>query len=135
MATFAWSVEYSVNIPTFDAQHQKLFALIEQLQNAMQRGQGRTVLSDLLSELIRYTKDHFTAEERAMTTYGYPELKAHQGEHNKLKRQVFEFERDFKAGNIMISVELSSFLQDWLTQHILRSDKQYSAFLSGKGVR
>jgi len=40
--------------------------------------------------------------------------------------------RGAKAG---VAVELLPFLQTWLKQHVLRTDKQYSAFLNARGVQ
>lgn len=134
MGLFAWSKEYSVNIKSFDGEHQQLFSMVAELHDAMRCGQGRTVLDGLLSELIRYTQNHFAAEERALTAYNFPGLAGHKSEHVKLTEQVLAFQKDFKAGNAMITIDLMEFLQNWLTQHILATDKNYGTFLSSKGV-
>ena len=33
-----------------------------------------------------------------------------------------------------ISIEVMNFLKDWLSNHILGSDKRYGPFLNGKGL-
>ena len=40
MATFAWNESYSVHVRQFDAQHQKLFEIINTLADAMRMGKG-----------------------------------------------------------------------------------------------
>ena len=34
----------------------------------------------------------------------------------------------------MLSMEVMSFLSDWLKNHIMKTDKQYGPYLNGKGV-
>ena len=36
---------------------------------------------------------------------------------------------DFEAGKVLLSVDLMNFLRDWLTSHILKSDKRYAPFM------
>lgn len=134
MGLFAWSDEYRVNVKAFDAEHEQLFALVGGLHGAMMQGQGRKVLEQLLSELIVYTANHFAAEERMMTLHSFPELAPHRSEHTKLTEQVLAFQKDFNAGNAPMTIEVMDFLQNWLTDHILVTDKKYGAFFNGKGV-
>jgi hemerythrin len=49
--------------------------------------------------------------------------------------QVVDIQNKFKAGEAMVSMELMTFLKDWLVNHIQGTDKKYSSFLRGKGVK
>ena len=129
---FEWKPEYSVQIPEIDRQHQRLFQLAAQLNSAMAVGKGKGVLSQLLGGLIDYTKEHFATEERFMQQYQYPGLQVHQAEHQKLTAQVMEFQSRFERGEIRLSINLMTFLKDWLQNHIAGSDQRYSAFIRGK---
>jgi hemerythrin len=42
---------------------------------------------------------------------------------------------DHHAGKTGVPVSLMLFLQTWLREHILVSDKAYSSFLNARGVR
>lgn len=134
MAMFAWKPEYSVNIKEIDDQHKQLVAMVNELHEAMTQKKGKEVLGPLLAKLINYTATHFAAEEKLMQQHGYPDYDKHKAKHEKMVQKVLSLQDDYKGGKITMTFEVSKFLQDWLNKHILGTDKQYSAFLNGKGV-
>lgn len=134
MAFFAWGKEYETGIKEVDAQHKKLIELINELYEAMRCGKGMEVMGKILSDLIKYTKTHFTYEEYLMGTYGFPELSSHKSEHQGFTSKVLDFERDFKEGKVGLTVQVMNFLKEWLANHILKIDKKYVPFLKSKGV-
>src|ERR1017187_3080931 len=105
-AMFEWKNEYSVNIASIDAQHKKLFAIAEELHEAMRTGQAKPVLSKILDRLVQYTATHFAQEEALMKRHSYPDFAAHQAVHEAMKKQVLAFQREFQAGDTLISLEL-----------------------------
>ena len=134
MELFTWSDKYSVNIKDIDNQHKNLISIINELYSAMSLGKGRDVLGKTLQALIVYTRTHFAAEERLMNIHGYQEYSMHKPEHEKFIEHIFDFQKRFQEGNTIISIELMYFLKDWLSNHILVSDKKYSPFLNKKGI-
>jgi len=46
-----------------------------------------------------------------------------------------EFKDEFDVDNITIAMQLMTFLQDWLRNHILSVDQRYSDVLNTKCVR
>lgn len=131
---FGWNQKYSVGIPSIDAQHQNLFAVAHELYKAMSAGQGKFALSRILDRLVQYTVVHFAHEERLMRQNDYPNLAQHQEEHAALTRQVLQFQTDFRAGRVAMTVQLLNFLKTWLEQHIQGSDQAYAACLKAKAV-
>jgi hemerythrin-like metal-binding protein len=123
---FEWSNSYSVGIQSIDAQHQNLFALGRELHTAMSNGQGRASLAKILDRLVQYTSVHFAHEERLMRLADYPELAGHANEHALLTRKVLQFQKDFEAGRAVMTVQLLTFLKDWLHHHIQGSDLKYA---------
>ena len=69
-----------------------------------------------------------------MRQNGYPDLPKHQEEHAALTRQVLQFQTDFQAGRVTMTVQLLNFLKNWLEQHIQGSDKAYAPCLKAKAV-
>lgn len=126
MPILNWNEELAVGIPEIDEQHKHLIALINQLHDAMSEGRGKQVLSDVLDELIAYTKTHFSHEEKLMAQANYRGLASHKREHDFLTRRVIEFQKRFVAGEIGIAVELSNFLKDWILHHVRGMDKAYA---------
>jgi hemerythrin len=134
MALLTWGDKYSVGVREFDKQHQRLVEMINALHDAMSVGKGKDVLGTILEELIQYTANHFAAEERFMHSYRFQGYAAHKAEHEKLTTKVLDFQKDFAAGKIGVTVILMGFLRDWLTHHILESDKKYAVCLQTQPV-
>ena len=88
MALLTWNASYSVNVKSCDAEHQKLFSLINKLHDAMKAGQGRMVLGDIVRELGEYTQIHFSAEEALMQHAQYEKLQDHRLQHRLFIEQV-----------------------------------------------
>jgi hemerythrin-like metal-binding protein len=130
-----WKDSWLVGIRVVDSQHKNLVSILNQLHEAMRTGQGKTVLGEILGRLINYTKAHFAAEEGLLEMHGYPQLGPHRLEHEKLTAKVIDFQKQYAAGAVTLSVEVMQFLSDWLQHHILGTDMKYSTFLKAKGVQ
>ena len=135
MALLNWSDKYSVGVKALDDQHQVLVKTLNDLHEAMTKGQAATVTGPLLHKLANYTAEHFTTEEKLLTTAKYPGLSAHKLKHVDLTKQVVEFIGRFERGEISLNVQLLNFLRDWLTTHIQKEDKDYGPWLNKNGIR
>ena len=135
MAFIDWSQQYSVGVRQFDDQHKKLIALVNELHEAMKSGKGKEVLAHVLGELVSYTRTHFKAEEQLMQIHAYPDAAAHRQLHEELTEKAVALKRDLEAGNSMLTLPVMDFLKTWLQNHIMGTDKKYTAFFNGKGVQ
>jgi hemerythrin len=129
-----WKDEYSVGIKYIDDDHKKLISLLNNFTIAYDYAMSESFEKEALNELISYTKYHFDREEKMMEDNDYPDLIAHKAQHKVMIEQVEKFvllynERGHDALN-----EISSFLSDWLINHINGTDKQYSEHLHNKGI-
>jgi hemerythrin len=134
MPLFIWNSSYSVKVKRFDADHQQLFSIINELHEGMKAGRGKDAMNGALSKLLGYTERHFTAEEAVMKQLGYIQLPAHIEQHRKFTGKIKEVADQYKAGAAGLSVDVLDFLTQWLSQHIMATDKQYSEFMNAKGV-
>lgn len=134
MALINWNETYSVKVKEIDGQHKKLVDIINELHDKMKEGKGKQVLEKLLNELLDYTVLHFAFEEKLLNTNNYPDYKNHVKLHSDLIDEVKAFRKKHDSGNAMLSLELMDFLKRWLVEHILNSDKKYSAHLNANGV-
>jgi hemerythrin len=41
-----------------------------------------------------------------------------------------DFQKRYQAGQVALSVEMMNFLKDWLTNHIVETDKRYIPYLT-----
>jgi len=135
MALVTWDQTYSVSVKKMDDQHQRLFALINALHDAMRQGKGQAAVQDTVRELSSYTATHFRAEEELLRKSNYPGLAAHQAEHQKYIAKVNQFAEDLNSGKNASSISVLGFLKDWLAEHIKRTDRSYSAFLNSRGLQ
>lgn len=142
MAWIDWDPEYSVNIKLIDDQHKKLIGVINTLYDGLSgvpKGEllmpAKEIINKAIDELSDYTRYHFGAEEELMRKHAYPEYIFHKGLHDDFILKVTEFQDAFRRGKILtLSMEIIKFLRDWLINHILNIDHQYSVFFNQQGV-
>lgn len=136
MPLIEWDDRMSVGIAVIDADHRKLFSLVNFLYDSLQAGRGERVVGNFLDAVVIYTKEHFQREERFLQESGYPELEAHRHEHQTLIQQVLEVQEKYQSGNTApLSLELIGFLNKWLVDHVQGRDRAYAPHLSAKGMR
>ncbi|MGA1994228.1 MAG: bacteriohemerythrin [Bryobacteraceae bacterium] len=130
-----WRDQYSVGIASIDAEHQELIGLINDLHAAMLDGHGRAVMGQILDGLAAYTVSHFANEEKLMQMHRFPGFERHKLEHDKLIEKVKVLQQDYRSGAATISLDVMTFLQRWLVEHIVGVDKKYGAHLRAAGVK
>ena len=124
--TLHWNAAMATGDALLDAQHQRLLEIFNRAALAQSRGARPEEMSGLLEALADYTRDHFRAEARLMRQWQVDRAHrtAHLQAHAKFRsflQQAFLLNRDCGAD---ISVELLSFLAQWLLQHIMEMDRQ-----------
>ena len=131
MTLLLWSPELELGIAQVDCQHHKLVDLLNALDSGVKKGYSYHILGSILADLVRYTVYHFTFEERLMETHGLPMLGEHRAEHQRFATGVQEFKDRFDSRRTDVSTETLAFLRDWLSGHILGSDREFAtAFLA-----
>lgn len=136
MAFGEWQETYSVNIPSLDAHHQKLFVLISTLYANVFQNEGtnqkHVLIGKTLAELIDYTYYHFGQEEELLFKYEYPDYIPHKKEHEQFKLYLTQLMEQYKDGTLIWSLPILLFLKDWISLHVLKSDKEYELYLKEK---
>ena len=135
VALLTWSSKYSVGVQSMDNQHTVLFGILNDLHEAMMKGQAQKTAGSLLSKLVDYTREHFTAEEGLMAASGYAGLAQHRALHCALTRQVDEYAARYSRGESTLGPKLLNFLRDWLSNHIQNKDKKYGPCLNDHNLR
>lgn len=136
MIFLTWKDEYLTNISELDIQHQKLVALINNfyadLLKYQNNDQKKELIIQTLNELVDYSCYHFEAEENLMQKYEYPGYAHHKEEHERFKTQVTQFMKEQNETKHVAPFPIVVFLRDWLTAHIMKTDKQYGPYLTEK---
>jgi|SRR5208283_3182348 len=135
MALVEWTQKLSVGIPSIDKQHQKLIELLNAFFVSVQNKDGKGKIATVIKGLKDYTIEHFNSEEAVMRIHKYPGLEVQVREHESFVKTVQDFEDRFNKGKLILTLEITNFIRDWITNHIMNVDKQYSDFLAQRGVK
>lgn len=135
MSLLAWSDIFSVGVKEIDEQHKRLLDIVNRLDDAMQGEADRATLGQILDDLVDYTKTHFAYEERLMDQYRYSLSQRHRLEHQHLVRAVVDIQHKFETQGAALTSEVMILLRDWLSRHIMNSDRLFGRELNAKGFR
>ena len=134
MPLMIWDASFSVNVKEIDNQHMKLMEMLNQLHDAMKIGKGKDAIGPLIKNLVKYTETHFALEERYFEKFRYEEASSHKLAHQVFIDKVSAFQDDFTSGKSTLTMEIMSFLKDWLVSHIKGTDKRYSKCFNEHGL-
>lgn len=128
MPIIDWDNKFLLGIPQLDEHHRQLVKLLNQAFDDFTAKAPAEEVGKLLEALADYATYHFAAEENWMQANGYPRLAEHVVEHDKFSARVTEMLRDVSADKPTLSLELLTFLKNWLVEHILTTDADYGRF-------
>ena len=130
----AWSRELETGIRTIDLQHEELIGMINELDDASLARREQIVLEDVLQRLGNYVTFHFNTEEALMA--GLSQAESHAAEHLQQHRlfieQIWKLRAEAEHERDETMSELVSFLNSWLYEHILKTDRKLGALLNGQ---
>lgn len=129
MTWIKWDQTLELGHEAMDAEHRQLVGLVNQLANAIVNNLGKADYDALLDDLIAHTKAHFDTEEQLMAASSYPDAEEHRAIHAKLVKDALEYRAKFDA-SAEPSVSLLYFFDQWLTRHILTSDRELARHLA-----
>jgi len=130
-----WNNNYSVGVTEMDGQHKRLLELIEDLQNAMKSGKGFQHMKEVTDSLIDYTKKHFAREESLMKVVQFQGFPEHKRIHDEFIRKVSDIQKKVAEGKTSVTIETLTFLNKWVIEHIMGTDKKYGPVLNSKGIK
>lgn len=126
MAFVEWNAALEIGVAEIDYQHRNLVSMLNALQHAIESGEAREHLAEILEELDLYVINHFATEERVMDRIHYEHAPQHRAEHQQLAETVHQHRLAFARGEGSAD-ELQQFLIRWLLQHIAGSDGEIGA--------
>lgn len=135
MPLLIWGPMFEVGVHEIDSQHRRLFDLANQLADAVIQGKGTEPLGEILDGLVRYTQTHFVSEEQLMARHQYPAITEHKALHQTLVQEITRHKQAFAAGDTDSAAKTLHFFTEWLTKHIMHTDKILAHDLHQKGVK
>ncbi|WP_207063920.1 bacteriohemerythrin [Motiliproteus sp. SC1-56] len=133
MGPFQWREAFRVGDDGVDGQHKELFNLLADLHRAIHGQDGPLVVQATINQLLNYTQEHFHDEEALMRAVAYPDYAAHKRLHDQLIDEVWAMYIRCSHDQEGMEVELLTFLNDWLVNHILVRDRELGRFLRENG--
>eukprot|EP01062_Namystynia_karyoxenos_P073968 TRINITY_DN70790_c0_g1_i1.p1 TRINITY_DN70790_c0_g1~~TRINITY_DN70790_c0_g1_i1.p1 ORF type:complete len:1087 (+),score=353.42 TRINITY_DN70790_c0_g1_i1:67-3327(+) len=131
-APVVWdAAEFGVGDRTIDADHQKLFDLVNGLVDAMRTGKQASI-GAALEGLRAYSHYHFDREIEMLgkiPAYTKEQLEEHKRQHAEFVGHLEAVERGFADQDLTACLQLVTgdtirFLKDWLRNHIKRTDME-----------
>jgi len=129
--TGMWKNSFSVGIQEIDEEHKVLIDCLDTIMISLNTTSGQYQAVAALEKLTNYSLTHFRVEECLMRLFDYPELEAHQKEHEQFIKKIEEFR--LKAQSEDISKSMAAYLMQWLINHIQRVDIKYVNFFKQSG--
>lgn len=127
MTDRAWDPDLTTGDSVVDGQHQRLFALFNELHAAGATGEPEPAVDDILDRLSEYIMVHFEAERRLMveTALDPAEMAEHLRQHEDLTNQTRDMILRYRCGELTSTVPLALFLSEWLSGHIRQTDVRF----------
>lgn len=125
MEYIKWKEEYSVGNKMIDLQHKELFAMTNNFYNSIRKGANKEGMLKIINDLNSYVLFHFAEEEAMMKASNYAGIEEHCKEHQKFIEKVSDIKQRFSEGRLVMSLEITSFIKEWISDHILNTDRLY----------
>ncbi len=134
MKQLLWKDSYSVGDHTIDNQHRELIRIANELIKIKSHAKKASEFRDILIKLVKYVKVHFAYEEEYMQKHKYPHLEKHKLEHEKIIDKLNDIVKNSKTVHDL-DLNLSTLLNEWIIDHILKKDKAYYKTIHSKNYK
>lgn len=123
-----WKDEFSIGNADIDKDHKQIVKIYNEMIVMVDKEKNRDECARLLSEMTNYALHHFKNEEDYMKGFSYPKLKEHRRHHMEYIYRVSMFNLLFSGNETFDPFEILKFLEDWWTNHIQKTDKDYEIY-------
>lgn len=124
-----WREQLSVGNDLIDSDHQILIDIINKADRSLQ-AKSREGLLMALEELDKYSRVHFTLEERVAQAVGFPDLGQMHTSHVLLMEALNRISQDIgEQWDKAATDQFGQFLRDWLVNHVIKEDMLLKPYL------
>lgn len=134
MKIVEWNDKYCLGNELIDSHHKHLIELLNAYYNTVSQERNLEEIARIFNELFKYVDYHFKAEEEMMIDYGYAKIQLHTSEHESFENRLNEFQESLISSEEEFDVEVIYFLEEWLLNHILLSDKELVNFINNTSI-
>ena len=124
MEPLQWQEAWSVGNTSLDDDHKRLVEIINQVNQS--QGVGEDAIW-IINDLKQYAKYHFAREEEMMEAAQIPGLEEHKKTHLLFVEWLSSLQHtiNLPEARLVIFDTASSYLREWLGNHILGTDMVY----------
>ena len=124
----------SVGVSAMDDQHGIVMDTMNELRLALVRGAGREQVSEMLDQLLEFTRMHFWSEEQLMERTEFPGLAEHRAEHQQFLVKMQDSAHRVQHSEALQMRPLLCFLRDWFGEHLNGLDSEYGRWMNDRGI-
>jgi hemerythrin-like metal-binding protein len=130
-----WEDAYSVGVLEIDQQHKQMFAIINELIDAIGTDVKKERLVEIINSLVEYKKNHFATEEKYFKEFNFEGAAEHISAHKKFEEDLLKIQEECKDDVVMLAFELIDFIEDWLISHLMTMDQKYKKCFNEHGLK
>jgi len=135
-----WSDVLLTGVAEIDRQHRVLVDTLTEARVKLTSETDNPVFEQITRYLLSYAIYHFSTEEQLMLQFGYAaampdEAKLHLAAHRAFSERVVALREDAREGKPGSRDDLLVFLKNWLTNHIMTTDKKLGQFICSKTTK
>jgi hemerythrin-like metal-binding protein len=120
-----WDETFATGHARLDAEHRKLFACVNELEQALKDGVAADLIVSSVLFLATYAQAHFEREEGIMERARCPSHRENCRAHTHFRKKVGDWIARLNADpSIALIEEIHRETSGWLTSHILKIDCQ-----------
>ncbi|MDR3000073.1 MAG: diguanylate cyclase [Fibromonadaceae bacterium] len=127
-----WNASYSCGNSLIDEQHQALFNSINELLKIVYSPSFFEKVVGHVEGMLNILATHFRDEERILYDVGFPEVKNHAREHEKLFKIAQYLLQQYKESRLPVNNLFLFFAYELIEQHVLRVDSTFYNTLTPK---
>ncbi len=129
-----WEESYKIGIKEIDAQHKKLFDLVNKLYDLEDNANIKEEIREILYAFRDYTIVHFKNEEKYMKSIAYPALNEHKKIHEHIIDSLAQVIRTPASLNI-IKTKMRVVAKRILVEHIIEEDHKIALYKEKNNIQ
>ena len=123
MTFIRWKAEYSLGIPSADAEHKELIELLnEAYEELLRPGTDESATQDFLGELYAKISAHFALEEKLMREHRYDGYPEHKADHERLLDEIRDLMDEYEDSKELDAEAFARKLDAWFSNHFRTMD-------------
>ncbi|TCJ13925.1 bacteriohemerythrin [Parasulfuritortus cantonensis] len=132
-----WNDSFATGVREIDEQHRILVNTLNEANAKLTDDVSIDFVEQITQDLLSYALYHFETEEELMQEYGYADAcgedsDRHLQQHRSFSSKVVAVRDNLRAGIPIGRDDLIGFLNNWLVNHILHTDKKLGAYILAK---